>query len=293
MRVIVCVKQVLDTDFNLEIIPGKNLVKQIGLPSFRSDHAYKINPADHCALEEAMTLKEKYQAEVVAITLGPERTEDVLRLCLARGVDRAIHLKITPEIALDAWATSQILSREIEKLNFDLILCGAQSLDKSAGLVGPILAELLDIPQAPRIIELNLDSEKNLLTAKRLLERGNRQIIQCSLPALATVVELAGDLAYILGIRRKRVQAERIERCVVPQLDETPESCCVVQKLAPPRPRPRKMARPDAKMSAAERMKFMMAGGRQKKTKSNIFSGNPTAAAERIISFLREKEMLE
>lgn len=293
IKIIVCVKQVLDTDFSLEIIPGGNSVKQVGLPRFRSGPVYMINPADHCALEEALVLKEQFQAEVIVITAGPDHAEDVLRLCLARGADRAIHLKVPPEITLDAWTTSKILSREISKLGFDLILCGDQSLDASAGQVGPALAELLDIPQVTRAIELDLDAAKFQLITQRLLERGVRQVIQCQLPALVTVSELANEPSYIVGIRSRRVPVEHIERRSISPSDEIPEARCRVQKITPPRPRPRKMERPDAKMSASERMKFLMTGGSRKKAESNIFEGTPDTAAERIINFLKEKEMLE
>ncbi len=152
---------------------------------------------------------------------------------------------------------------------------------------------MLDVPQITRAIELKLDSEKSHLITQRLLERGDRQVVECQLPALITITEFANEAPFVANIRRQRIPNELIERRTLSP-DEIPAPLFQVQKITPPRPRPKKMAQPASKMSAAERMKFMMMGGAKKKKveESNIFKGEPSAAAERIINFLREKEML-
>jgi electron transfer flavoprotein beta subunit len=293
MKIIVCVKQVLDTAFNLEMVPVETFPRQQFLPRFQPGPVYEINPADHCAFEVAMALQSQVQAEVVAITLGSALEEDALRLCLVRGVDRAIHLRIPPGAVLDSWIVSELLSREILKIGFDLILCGDQSQDTCNSQVGPVLAELLDIPQVTRGVEVDLDMTSRQITVQKLLERGARQFIQCQLPAMVTIKEYANNLPYIAGIRRKRVPDELIEKVFIPLSEETVTAGCQVQKLTPPRPRPRKISHPGAKMSASERIKFLMAGGISARPESNIFEGTPDAAAERIIDFLREEEMLD
>jgi electron transfer flavoprotein beta subunit len=252
-----------------------------------------INPADNCALEEAMSLKDSIDAEVVAITLGPARAETVLKFCLARGADRAIHIECPPNRNFGPWVTSKILSQEILKFSYDLILCGVQSLDTCNGLVGPVLAELLDVPQVTRAFGINLDLPNTHLIIRRLLERGSRQIIQCRLPALITISESANTPYYISEIRTKRVSSDFIEKRKISP-SELPEERCQVQMISSPRPRPQKIAGPDSKMTAAERMKFFLKGtSGAKRDEANIFKGSPDVAAERIINFLSTKKMIE
>jgi hypothetical protein len=108
-----------------------------------------------------------------------------------------------------------------------------------------------------------------------------------------TISEFANEPSYIAGIRKQRVTDELIERKLVPLSEEKMTGSCQVQKITPPRPRPRKMSRPDTKLSASERMRFLMTGGNNVGPEPNIFEGTPDAAAERIINVLEEEELLE
>jgi electron transfer flavoprotein beta subunit len=294
MKIIVCVKQVLDTGYSLDIDSEEGILRQIGLPRSRPGPVYCMNPDDNSALEEAMALKDAFGAEVVAVTLGPARAQSVLELCLARGADRAVHLECSSELELDAWATSQILSSEITQRGYDLVLCGNQSLDTYDGLVGPILAELLEIPQVTRSIKLELEAGNSRLIVHRLLERGGRHVVQCQLPALITLMEVANEPPYISERRIRGVSKECIEKRTILASGESFQTRCKIKMITSPRPRPRRISGPDSGMSAAERMRAMMMGDTgSKKVERDIFQENPDAAGEKIISFLSDKGLLK
>src|SRR6201995_3754152 len=95
----------------------------------REDVSYEVNEPDAYALEEALRQREKHKGEVVVITSGPARAQQVLREALAKGADRAIHLEGDDFIALDAFNTAKAFQAAIRGEEFDLIVTGLQSDD--------------------------------------------------------------------------------------------------------------------------------------------------------------------
>ena len=86
MKIIVCVKQVPDTETRIRIAPeGASIVEQ--------DVNWVVSPYDEYAIEEALKIKEKHGGEVVLVGLGPDRVQTALRNGLAMGADAAVHLK--------------------------------------------------------------------------------------------------------------------------------------------------------------------------------------------------------
>lgn len=286
VSVMVCVKQVMDARVPLQILEGKNLVLQN-----EPQPVYIMNPADRCALEEAMSLKQRFGAEVVAITAGPSRAEEVLRICLARGADRGVHILCPQEMAPDAWSTALLLSEEIKKQRYDLVMCGDKSLDDGGGQVGPALAELLDLPQVTRVVALEVQVEHKRLIAQRLLERGDREAIECPLPALITVTASANKPRYVSVHRCLLVRNGLVDRCAPPPPGVVAERLCQLSSISWPRPRPRKIPTPGRDMPAAERMTFLMFGGQTKK-EGGIFEGSAEAAADLVVEFLEERGFL-
>lgn len=286
VSVIVCVKRVMNTRVPLEIVPGSNLVVQ-GEPQ----PVFILDPAARCALEEAMGLKQRLGAVVTAITVGPASAEEVLRICLARGADRAIHILCPQEMAMDPWGTTVVLSQEIKKQRYDLLLCGDKSLDDCGGQVGPALAELLGLPQVTRVIALEVQTEHKRLVAQRLLERGDREIVECTLPALISVTALANEPRYVSVHRRLRVRDELVERFDVRSLGVSSEPLCRTIAVDWPRPRPKKIAMPASSMSAAERMRFLMSGVQTNK-QGGLFEGSVEGAVDRLIEFLQDRGIL-
>src|SRR5437763_16858279 len=90
----------------------------------REDVSYEVNEPDAYALEEALRQKEKHSGEVVVITAGPARAQQVLRQALAKGADRAIHLEDSAFVRLDAFNTARAFASAIKDEQFDFIFTG-------------------------------------------------------------------------------------------------------------------------------------------------------------------------
>ena len=138
MKILVCIKQVLD--------PTGLTVNRKAEKVFVNREAFILDPGSKAALEAANDLKQGgVAAQVIAISVGPERVEDGLREALARGADRAIWLRSDGG---DALVIANLIAAAVRKIGeIDLIIAGHQSLDTGAGELAPRLAEALDWPQ--------------------------------------------------------------------------------------------------------------------------------------------------
>jgi electron transfer flavoprotein beta subunit len=202
--------------------------------SIREDVSYEVNEPDAFALEESLRQKEKHGGEVVVITSGPARSQQVLREALAKGADRAIHLEDNAFVALDAFNTAKAFAAAIKDEKFDLIFTGLQSDDYGYAQTGVILAELLGWPHATII--MHIEKTEAGIRVKRELEAGLFQFVDMPLPAVLTIQSGINKLRYatLIGIKqaknkpiRKVALAEvqsaigenlqKIERLYVPQ----------------------------------------------------------------------------
>ena len=145
-----------------------------------------MNPACKHALEAALQIKEKFSANITAITMGPPVAEEVLREALALGADRAILICDKLLAGSDTYATSLVLTATIKKEcpKFDLILCGAYTADSETAQVGPQLAEELDLPAAAYVEKLEISGR--ILRVRRLVDNF-RETLEMEFPALVTV----------------------------------------------------------------------------------------------------------
>ena len=287
LKIIVCVKQLLDPGVPLEIAESECQV----LPK-SPDPIYIINPADRCALEEGMRLANELSGSVSVVTVGPSRARSALRFCLARGADRAIHLAHDDGVELDAWSVAVILAHTLRREDFNLVLCGEKSLDDNAAQVGPALSELLDLPQVTRAIGVDVSVSTYQLTAQRLLERGDREVVTCPLPAVVSVSPHINEPSYVpiraqLAIRDEfitELEINSLLNSASRQLSVLPLTR--ITRVAPPRLRPKKIFTPDSSLSAMERIRLITGGHSQRK--SARIKDSPEKAAEQIIDFLKE-----
>jgi electron transfer flavoprotein beta subunit len=199
LRIVVLVKQVPDTaNVTGEAMKEDGTINRSALPAV-------FNPEDLNALEEALTLKDRHDARVTVVTMGPPAAVQVLRESLYRGADEVILLTDKAFAGADTLATSYALSLAVEKLGgADLVLCGRQAIDGDTAQVGPQTAEKLGYPQitcVSRIDELTgPDSEAGSgdggatgsITATRSIE-GGFETLTSSLPCLLTVTGEAND----------------------------------------------------------------------------------------------------
>src|SRR5574344_1223693 len=181
MKVVVCIKQVPDTT-EVKLDPKTGTLIREGVPSI-------MNPDDKGGLELALQLKDKYNAHVTVITMGPPQADAILREAFAMGVDRAILLTDRKFAGADTLATSNALAGALRCLDYDLIITGRQAIDGDTAQVGPQMAEHLDIPQISYVTDLKYDG-KQFFTIKKETEEGY-QILEVEAPCVLTVLASA------------------------------------------------------------------------------------------------------
>ena len=180
MRIIVPIKQVPETS-NVKMDPVTGTIIRTGLESI-------INPLDLYALETALRFKDREKANVIVLTMGPNKAFEALREALALGCDEAILLSHKAFGGSDTWATAYALSLAIQKIGiYDLILCGERATDGETGQVGPELAAFLDIPLVTFVRKLNRLDEQ-YFKMERSTEWGMEDV-RVRLPALITVLK--------------------------------------------------------------------------------------------------------
>ena len=165
----------------------------------------KISDVDKRALEAAIRLKESHGGEVIALSMGGDKTKTAMLEALAMGADEAYIVK-DDLIGIDTLATSKVLSAAVTKIGeFDLILCGEMTLDSLSSQVGPRLAELLDLPQVTYARHLELEDGR--LRAERDLEDVD-EVVEVELPSVVSVIREINEpripsLMNIMKAKRK------------------------------------------------------------------------------------------
>src|SRR5947209_7736194 len=190
MKIIVLMKQVANKDAVLRISGDEKWINE-------ADVALQTNESDGYALEEALRIREaKGTGEVVVCSLGPQSAKTVIKDALARGADRAIHIVCDSSRKLSPYQIATAIAAAIRDENADLVLAGLQSDDTSYGQTGVILAELLGIPHATIVIEVDRGSLNGSIRIKRELESGWYQWFTYKLPALLTIQSGISQIRY-------------------------------------------------------------------------------------------------
>ena len=179
MNIVICIKQVPDTA-EVRINPETNTLIREGVPSI-------INPYDTHAIEAALQIKETGGGKTIVLTMGPPQAEAALREAISMGVDEAVLLTDRAFAGSDTWATSYTLSKAVEKLGADIILCGKQAIDGDTAQVGPEMADFLGIPHISYVRKIEEVKEASL-RVQRMMDEGY-DIVESSLPVLLTVVK--------------------------------------------------------------------------------------------------------
>jgi electron transfer flavoprotein beta subunit len=192
----------------------------------REDVSYEVNEPDAYALEEALRQKEKHGGEVVVVTAGPARAQQVLREALAKGADRAIHLEDAAFVNFDAVNTARAFAAAIKDEQYDLIFTGLQSDDYGYAQTGVILAELLGWPHATIIMQI--EKKDGGIRVKRELEAGFFQYVDMPVPAVLTIQSGINKLRYatLIGIKQaknkplKKVTLAEVQSALGPNLQQ-------------------------------------------------------------------------
>lgn len=147
-----------------------------------------INPLDEIALEYALALKDqRTDVSVVALSLGDNTAENGLRKCLAVGADKAVHIRYDEYEKLDSFVSSAVIASACKREKFDLILCGAASIHDNDCTEGPYVAGRLDIPHITGVVDISVGSDGRRVEVQRVIERGDRQVMECGMPALLAI----------------------------------------------------------------------------------------------------------
>ena len=197
MKIIVCIKQVPARDSQLRVASSGAWIQD-------ADLSYEINEPDAYALEEGLQLKEKHGGEVVVLCAGPARAAQTIREALAKGADRAIHIEEEDLGAFDPLDAARLLAAALVPESPDLVLTGLQSDDLGYGQTGVILAELLGLPHATIIMQV--EKQDGAIRVKRELEDGWFQHVEMPLPALLTIQSGINKLRYatLMGIKKSK-----------------------------------------------------------------------------------------
>ena len=205
MKIIVLMKQVANKDAVLRIGPDEKWINE-------ADISQQTNESDGYALEEALRVKEaKGEGEVIVCSLGPQSAKTVIKDALARGADRAIHVVHDTPNKLSPYQIAMAIADAIREEKADLVFTGLQSDDASYGQTGVVLAELLGIPHATIVIEVDRGSLGDTLRVKRELESGWYQWFTYKLPALLTIQSGISQIRYaslkgIMAAKKKEIR---------------------------------------------------------------------------------------
>ena len=177
MKIAVCVKRVPDMEQRFKIAGSGTSVDEAGLK-------YTMSDFDEWAVEAALQLNEKHGGgEITVVSLGPDAVQEIIRKALAMGADRGVQLK-ADAAPFDGLATARALAAELQGGEYDLILFGKLAVDTSAGVTGPMVAELLDLPCVTTVSKLDVANGRG--RAERALE-GAVEVVEFPLPAVVTV----------------------------------------------------------------------------------------------------------
>lgn len=251
MKIVVAIKQVPARDSQLRIASSAKWIED-------GDLSYEINEPDAYALEAALQLKEKNGGEVIALCAGPSRAAQTIREALAKGADRAIHIEEEDLTGYDPLAAAKLLAAALKSESPDLVLTGLQSDDLGYGQTGVILAELLGMPHATIIMEV--EKSAGGIKVKRELESGWFQHVEMPLPALLTIQSGISKLRYATLMGIKKAKTKEIKRLSAADLGVSAAARVSVERIyIPERTKRTQLFEGDAKQAASqlvEKLKF-------------------------------------
>ena len=251
MKIVVAIKQVPARDSLLRVDPGGTWIQD-------SDLNYEINEPDAYALEEGLQLKEKHGGEVIVLCAGPARAAQTIREALAKGADRALHIEEEDFSGADPLGLAKLMAKALEGEKPDLILTGLQSDDFGYGQTGVILAELMGLPSATIIMQVEVKGGS--IEVKRELENGWFQHVEMPLPALLTIQSGISKLRYATLMGIKKAKTKEIKRLSAAELGVSAKGSISVERIyVPERTKRTQLFEGDPKQAAAqlvEKLKF-------------------------------------
>jgi len=204
MKIAVCVKRVPDSETRVKIASDGKSLDETGVK-------FILNPYDEFAVEEALRRKEQAgTGDVVVVALGPAAAQETIRTALAMGADRGVLLEVD-RVPIDGLEVAKALAAELKTGGYDLILFGKMAIDDYNHQVGPMVAELLDLPCVTAVAHLDITGQRG--TAEREIE-GGVEIVEFPLPAVLTTDKGLNEPRYpalkgIMAAKKKPLELKR------------------------------------------------------------------------------------
>ena len=187
MKIVVCVKQVPDTKGGVKFKPDGTLDRAAMLTI--------MNPDDKAGLEAALRIKDEMGAEVIVITMGLPKAEEVLREAMAMGADKGILVTDRVLGGADTWATSTTIAGAIRTIeDYDLIITGRQAIDGDTAQVGPQISEHLDLPVISYAEDIKI--EGGSVIVKRQYD-DRYHMVKAQMPCVITALSELNEPRYM------------------------------------------------------------------------------------------------
>src|SRR6202451_4148960 len=211
MNIVVCVKQVPDTEVERSLVPGDNTVDRASVDGV-------INYLDEFAIEEGLKIAESQGGEVTILSVGPAKAAESIRKALSMGADKAVHVIDDGPAGSDALATSRAIAEALKLVGFELVVFGSEATDARTGVVPAMVAERLGVPQLT--LAGKVDVAGSEVTIRRVTDDGYA-VVTGSLPAVVSVVEKINEPRYptfkgIMAAKKKPVQVLTLAELQVP-----------------------------------------------------------------------------
>jgi electron transfer flavoprotein beta subunit len=199
LKIVVTVKQVPDPNSSLTLEADNTLSRE---------KEVVLDPGDECGVEEGLQLKEAHGGEVVLVSMGPERAKDAIRKALSMGADRGVMITDPQLAGADALLTARVLAAVIKLEEPDLVICATESYDGSTGMVPPMLAELLGMPQVSFAKKVEVDGS-NIKVHRQTAD--GYQVVEATMPLLISVTAGIAEPRYaslkgIMAARSKEIK---------------------------------------------------------------------------------------
>ena len=230
MKIMVCLKQVPHQDARLDIDANGTWIQEDNIK-------FEINSYDTYALEEALRNKDAGEAEVLVVSIGPDRVTQALRTALGMGADRAVHVKDPEANGSDALGIAKILAAVAKEENPDLIYMGLMSEDGNVTAVPPMVAELVGVPHTTGGVKV--ERANGTVTVEREVEGGVREVVELQSPCLIAVQTGLNQVRYaslkgIMAAKKKPLDVKSVADLGLSGQVGAGAAKVKIEKIAPP-----------------------------------------------------------
>jgi electron transfer flavoprotein beta subunit len=259
MKILVCIKQVCESESPIQIDDHGRWIQTDVITG------YQMNRLDEFAVEEAVLLKEAYPgSRIDAISIGPERSAEVIKRAIGMGADHGVHMLTESEGYLNPFTVASGIADYARDKHYTLILTGVMSEDQMQGQVGPMIAACLSLPWATAVIRQQMAPDTKSVFVEREIEGGSRDTLQLQLPAVLTIQSGINtprypSLSNLLRANKQKLETFQAGDSTQAQLREN------VVRVAYP----------------------------EKSRSGTVLTGTQHEKATRLLSMLREKALLQ